>query len=433
VSPGGTGGYNPHSLLTAFWVPSGATSAIEDTDLSASGGSYGSIPSFGWPSPIKVVAAGAMSPLHNGYPGGIPGGDNTAGFEFSSLLPTDATVPVTVQMPSDWPQGVSSGHLVVYYGDGIDRYDAQSISVSLAASAQCSPPSFPMLTDTTDGTQNAPGGSDSVVVGGLAGEKVALSVSSGTFADGSTSETVTIGSGGTTSVTVDETTGAASVVTAKACGASATDTLDWAQPTLTLSANPTSLTVGGTSALTVTASGPIGSDQEIYVHDLSGDSTLSGTNVQGLGVGADSGTVDATDSTAQTVDYVAAVSEPGTTVHSNEVAVTWNSASAQCSPPSFPMLTDTTDGTQSAPGGSDSVVVGGLAGEKVALSVSSGTFADGSTSETVTIGSGGTTSVTVDETTGAASVVTATACGAPRRDPLTTCPKRTKPFFPLPT
>jgi len=139
VSPGFTGGYNPHSLLTAFWVPSGATSAIEDTDLSASGGSYGSIPSFGWPSPIKVAAAGAMSPLHNGYPGGIPGGDNTAGFQFSSLLPTDATVPVTVQMPSDWPQGVSSGHLVVYYGDGIDRYDAQSISVSLAPSAQCSP------------------------------------------------------------------------------------------------------------------------------------------------------------------------------------------------------------------------------------------------------------------------------------------------------
>ncbi|MCY0869088.1 MAG: hypothetical protein OWT27_00650 [Firmicutes bacterium] len=331
TSPGSSGGYSPHSLMAAFWVPSGSTIAIQDTDLSASGASYASIPSVGWPSPIAVAHDGAMSPLHNGYPGGIPGGtsgDNTPGIVFSSLLSAGTTVPVTVQMPSDWPGDVSSGDLVLYYGDGIDRYDAQSIPIHLAASAQCSPPSFPLLSDTADGTQEAPGGSTSVEIGGRAGETVSLSVSGGTFAGGATSETVTVGSDGTVQTTVDETTGVPTVVTATACGATATDTVHWTPPTLTLSANPTSLTVGGTSTLTVQSSEPLGSDQEIDVHDLSGDNTLSGSDVRGVGLGAQSGTVSATDNVSQTVEYEAAVSEDGTTIDSNRVDVTWNAASA---------------------------------------------------------------------------------------------------------
>ncbi|MCI0184253.1 hypothetical protein [Sulfoacidibacillus ferrooxidans] len=104
------------------------------------------------------------------------------------------------------------------------------------------------------------------------------------------------------------------------------------QPTpqgpLSLAANPTSTKVGQGVTLLAVYQGQVANDRAIYLHDLSGDHTLSGSNIA---AGMDGQSViqdSAVAQTAETVEYEAALELPnGTYIHSNPVYVTWKNAS----------------------------------------------------------------------------------------------------------
>jgi|GEM_PF-5267328 len=115
---------------------------------------------------------------------------------------------------------------------------------------------------------------------------------------------------------------------------SATWTAQQTAPTLTLTASNTAPTAGQTVQLTATGAN-LPSGATIYIHDLSGANTLSGTNVQ-------SGTSNpftalATSGIAQTVQYHAAIFYQGGYIDSGTVSVTWGSSSSP--PPTAGTLT----------------------------------------------------------------------------------------------
>ena len=265
IAPGGTyyinpgishygsngGGYFSKSYLSAYWLPV-SNGTVGSYQYALTTNNSGSATIYGWPDPLSVQASGGLSSA-TGYFNGFPGGFEQVPYGTS---PTQAEL--AVKAPSTFPSGVTSYDLVVYYGDSVERYDAQVLQV------QAKQPT------TT-------------------------------------------------------------------------------QPTLSLTANgsSTSITVGvGQSVNLAGAASTLQSGKGIFVHDMSSDKTISGTNVGGGTVNVNPESVTATDGTAQTVTYQAAMDYVNQTtgqtivIHSNQVQVTYTSK------PTLTLIATDTSGKQ---------------------------------------------------------------------------------------
>ncbi|WP_258111652.1 hypothetical protein [Alicyclobacillus sp. SP_1] len=176
-------------------------------------------------------------------------------------------------------------------------------------------------------------------------------------------------------------------------------------PSITLSANPTSLTTGSASTLTAVTSGvsPNAMD-EIDIVDVSGDNTLGGQNSETT-LSDTSATATATDDTAQTVEYEAEIinfNSGAILATSAPVDVTWTSAAT--APVVAPTITLSADPTKLASGDAttltydtqnfasgDSVVIMGTGGPQNYYATQ--LTADGEATDTESPANGQTTTV----------------------------------------
>lgn len=232
------GGYFSKSYLSAYWLPV-SNGTVGSYQYALTTNNSGSATIYGWPDPLSVQASGGLSSA-TGYFSGFPGGFEQVPYGTS---PTQAEL--AVKAPSTFSNGVTAYDLVVYYGDSVERYDAQVLQVQAKQTPQPPTSTTPTLNLTVNGS------SSSVTVG--VGQMVTL-------------------------------TGTASILQ---------------------------------------------SGKGIFVHDMSSDKTISGTNVGGGTVNVNPESVTATDGTAQTVTYEAAMNYISpttgqtTVIHSNPVQVTY--------------------------------------------------------------------------------------------------------------
>lgn len=164
---------------------------------------------------------------------------------------------------------------------------------------------------------------------------------------------------------------------------------------LTLTANPTSTTVGTDVTLSASYSGAMPSNSAIYLHDMSNDNTLQGSNQAEGTIGQSTFTdSNVVANTTETVEYDAVVEVNGEYISSSPVYVTWNAPTASCAEPA-----SLTAGTPS--GTTDTINVSDPSGNALALSVNHG----GTLSQTIVTGS---TTVTLTGQAGTTYTVSAT-------------------------
>ncbi len=338
------GGLYSQNYFAAYWVPvvngqpdtSAATYAFAEND-------NGTKTVYDWPGPGTIISNGGLdSASANPYGSGFMND-----FELTSNTAAPSPGQLEVFLPSSFPSGTTSADLVAYYGDGVQRYDAQIASFSLQSSAPAPTLSLsetPTTSQTvgksfavTANTTNAQGGtvtftqSGSLVnnsgTGTLSGDYQSnvptISYPAQTNASYQYSPTATSSQAGSETITATLTMPNGTILTKQV-------STDWTstQPTLNLAASATTVGVGQTVTLTGTAS-TLQTGKGIFVHDMSNDDTINGTNVGGGAININPESVSATDGTAQTVtyeaamDYVNPTTGQTTVIHSNKVQVTY--------------------------------------------------------------------------------------------------------------
>ena len=146
------GGLYSQNYFAAYWVPvvngqpdtSAATYAFAEND-------NGTKTVYDWPGPGTIISNGGLdSASANPYGSGFPGL-----FELTSNTAAPSPGQLEVFLPSSFPSGTTSADLVAYYGDGVQRYDAQiaSFRVQTSTPAPASTPTLSVsVTPTTSQT-----------------------------------------------------------------------------------------------------------------------------------------------------------------------------------------------------------------------------------------------------------------------------------------
>ena len=316
------GGYFSKSYLSAYWLPV-TNGTVGSYQYALTTNNSGSATIYGWPDPLSVQASGGLSSA-TGYFSGFPGG-----FEQVPYGTSPSQSELAVKAPSTFPSGVTAYDLVVFYGDSVERYDAQVLQVQAKAPTQTTCPNVSL-------SVSGSGKTGTLAISDPSNAALTLSASNGASLSKtsvSSSTTVSINMPAGTPGQAESTT-----ITAKDSSAAdsscppATVSYSYTPPALnglTLSANPTSQTVGKDSTLTAdyTGSTPIGSSP-IVIHDLGGRYTLNngGTTTYTGFDGQTTATTTALANSAYTESYDATVTINGKTETSNTVSITWSAA-----------------------------------------------------------------------------------------------------------
>lgn len=143
------GGYFSNNYMSAYWVPvvsGNSFGSPQNAIMNISGN--GAVGLNSLPDPSSVAASGGMSSSQGGYSSGFSGQNgitysnvpnSAAGMAAAANGTSQLYSPGTFELepPSSIPSGTQSLDLVVYYADGVERYDAQVISgIKIQSSVQ---------------------------------------------------------------------------------------------------------------------------------------------------------------------------------------------------------------------------------------------------------------------------------------------------------
>ena len=374
------GGLFTQNYLSAYWVPiQGGTPNYSAYQYALTQNNAGNATIYGWPDPGSVIASGGASSLSMGYPGGFPGGFEQVPYETGfTVNSSNYAGQLEVLAPSSFPSGTTGYDLVVYYGDGVERYDAQVLQVQVQPSPTLTLSISPITsqnmgttfaltantTDATDGTLTfgqsgtlSNNGGAGTLSGDYKTNQRSITYPSQVYGSFQYSPTATSTAAGTETITATLSVPGFSPI-------EKTVSVTWnpQAPTISIAASPTSLLTGKSSTLTIKTTNLQTGDQVVIAQtDTSVSGILSGNYQSGQTsitykvsqpYSSFSFFPTATSASPETFEYTAIVENANgeaLTQSAGPVAVTWT---APVSSPSTPSISLTLSPTSSQTTGS---------------------------------------------------------------------------------